>query len=150
MTIDALLLFDPSGTAITGTAASTNILDLGCQRDLGIGSPPLEVEIVIQQTFAAAGAATLNVQIQSSVDNVTWSTLVESSPIPVANLLAGRKILRMDLPADQPTLTAGIGRYLRLYYVVATGPFTGGTVLSALVLNRNSLPTYASGFNAAN
>ena len=150
MTLDALLLFDPTGTAITATAASTNILDLGCQRDLGIGDPKLEVEIVIQQTFAAAGAATLNVQIQSSVDNVTWSTLVESSAIPVANLTQSRKILRMDLPADQPVLTAGIGRYLRLYYVVASGPFTSGQVLAALVLNRSALPTYASGFNPAN
>ena len=150
MTIDALLLFDPTGTAITTTAASTNILDLGTQRDLGIGDPALEVDIVIQQTFTAAGNATLNVQIQSSVDNVTWSPLVESSPIPVANLLQGRKILRMELPADQPTLTAGIGRYLRLYYIVATGPFTAGQVMAALVLNRNSLPTYPSGFNAAN
>lgn len=150
MTIDALLLFDPTGTAITNSAASTNTLDLGAQRDLGIGEPSLEVEIVIQQSFAAAGAATLNVQIQSSVDNVTWSTLAESSPIAVANLIQGRQILRIGLPADQPAQTAGIGRYLRLYYAVATGPFTAGEVLAALVLDRPTTTTYASGFNPAN
>ena len=150
MTIDALLLFDPTGTSITVSAPSTNILDLGSQRDLGIGDPKLEVEIVVQQSFAALGAATLNVQIQSSVDNVTWSTLAESSPIAVAALTQGRQILRIDLPADQPAQTAGIGRYLRLYYAVATGPFTAGQVLSALVLNRPSTPAYASGFNPAN
>jgi hypothetical protein len=150
MTIDALLLFDPSGTSITTSAASTNVLDLGTPRDLGIGDPKPKIEIVIQQTFTAAGAATLNVQVQSSVDNVTWSTLAESSPIAVANLTQGRQLLRIDLPADQPAQTAGIGRYLRLNYVVATGPFTAGQVLSALVLDRPSTPTYASGFNAAN
>ena len=150
MILDALLVFDPSGTAITTSATSTNILDLGAQRDLGVGSPALDVEIAIQQAFAAAGAATLNVQIQSSVDNATWSTLVESSPMPVANLTLARRILRLSLPADQPTLTAGIGRYLRLNYVVANGPFTAGQVVAALVLNRPAATAYASGFSAAN
>ena len=150
MILDASLVFDPSGTAITASATSTNILDLGTQRDLGIGSPTLDVEIAIQQAFAAAGAATLNVQVQSSVDNVTWSVLVESSPIPVANLTLARRLLRLSLPADQPALTAGIGRYVRLNYVVASGPFTAGQVVAALVLDRPSPNTYASGFNAAN
>lgn len=150
MTLDANLLFDPSGTAITTTQPSTNTLDLGQARDLGIGGPQLDVEILIQQTFAAAGAATLNVQIQSSVDNAAWSTLVESSPIAVADLTAGRQILRLALPADQPAQTAGVGRYLRLNYVVATGPFTAGQVFAALVLDRPSQPAYPSGFSAAN
>ena len=150
MTIDALLIFDPSGTSITTTAASTNVLDLGTQRDLGLGNPSLEVLINIQQAFTAAGAATLNVQIQSSVDNVTWSTLAESSAMPVASLTLGRQVLRIKLPADEPALTAGIGRYLRLYYVVSTGPFTAGQVMSALVPNREASVAYASGFNPAN
>jgi hypothetical protein len=150
MTIDANLLFDPSGTAITASQASTNTLDLGQARDLGIGCPQVDVEILIQQSFAAAGAATLNVQIQSSVDNATWNTLAETAPIAVANLTAGRQILRIALPADQPAQTAGIGRYLRLYYTVASGPFTSGQVFAALVLDRPSPTAYPSGFNAAN
>jgi len=150
MTIDALLLFDPTGTNITVTAPSTNVLDLGGPRDMGVGDNIPKIEIVIQQSFAAVGAATLNVHIQSSVDNITWSTLAESSPIAVANLTVGRQILGIDLPTDQPAQTAGIGRYLRLNYVVASGPFTAGQVLAALVLNRPNPTAYASGFNPAN
>ena len=150
MTIDANLLFDPSGTAITASQASTNTLDLGQARDLGVGGPPLEIEILIQQSFAASGSATLNVQIQSSTDNSTWNTLAESSPIAATNLIAGRQILRMALPADQPAQTAGVGRYLRLYYAVANGPFTAGQVFAALILDRPSPTAYPSGFNAAN
>ena len=150
MFIDASLMFDPAGTAITNTQTSTNTIDLGSGRDLGLGNPHTEIIVSVQQTFTAAGAATLNLQIQSSVDNVNWSTLMETSPIAVSKMVAGIYLMRTTLPADQPAQTAGIGRYLRLNYVVASGPFTAGTVESALVHDRESQVGYPSGFSANN
>jgi len=150
MIIDANLQFDPTGTAVTATGPSTNVIDLGTARDMGIDDDGLEVFCIVQQTFTAAGAATLTVQVQSSVDNSTFNTLVESAAIPVAKLTLGTEILRCKLPADQPALTAGIGRYLRLEYVVATGPFTAGKVQAALVLDRQANIAYPPGVVVSN
>ncbi len=150
MIIDANLMFDPPSTAVTITTPSCNSIDLGSGRDLAVGDDALQVVVHILQTFTAAGAATLNVQIQSSVDDSTWTTLVESGALPVVDLVAGKAVLRTPLPLDQPVISAGIGRYLRLNYVVASGPFTAGTVQSMLVLDRQANPTYPSGFTVSN
>ncbi|MDA8231574.1 MAG: hypothetical protein M0006_09570 [Magnetospirillum sp.] len=150
MIIDGFLQFDPAGTAITAGGPSTNTIDLGSGRDLGIGDDALQVVVHILETFAAAGAATLDVQVQSSVDNVTWTTLVESGAIPVADLVAGKSVLRTALPLDQPAVTAGIGRYLRLNYVVATGPMTAGQVQAAVVIDRQANVAYPPGVTVSN
>jgi hypothetical protein len=85
MIIDKLLEFDPAGTLITVTAASTNVLDLhGASlipaaaskpgRDMGAGVAPGAVPrlmVQVQTTFTAVGAATLQVQIQGAPDDGT-------------------------------------------------------------------------------
>lgn len=156
MILDKLLEFDPAGTAITATATSTNILDMLQARDMGIGdhagaTPKLLV--ACQQTFTAAGAATLNIQFQSAPDNGsgapgTWTTAAESSALPLASLVAGLHLFDISLPHRQAG--AAIPRFYRLNYVVATGPMTAGTVQSELVLGRDNTPAYPSGFTVAN
>ena len=150
MILDAALQFDPSNTAVTATAPSSNTVDLGCARDVGVTEEPMAVLVVAQTSFVGPANSTLNIQIQSSVDNATFNTLIESSPIAVANLVAGTHLLRTLLPKNQPAQTAGIGRYLRLNYVVTGGPFTGGTLQAGLAGDVQANPAYASGFNAQN
>ena len=141
MIIDKYLQFD-SAAAITATQASTNVVDLSSSRDIGIGEP-LQLVCTIVTSFAAAGLATLQVQLQTSSDNATWVTLVESDLLAVANLTAGSEVLRTPL-------ALGVQRYLRLNYVVATGPMTAGAVTAELVIDRQAVAAYPSGFNAAN
>jgi hypothetical protein len=63
--------------------------------------------------------------------------------------------ISMDLPR-MPPHAAGRPRYLRLNYVVATGPFTGGTVTAFLVVDDQqnigspNLLGYAAGITIAN
>lgn len=149
MFIDKLLEFDPAGTAITATAASTNVFDLSNQRDLSIGDH-LTAVIAVQTAFTAAGAATLTVQFQGSVDNSTWTTYAQTDAIPKANLVAGATIA-LPIPAVPPH-AAGLPRYLRLNYAVATGPFTAGAVQSDFVLDRqaNNPPSYPAGITVLN
>ena len=143
MILDKSLQFD-SGAAITVTAPSANTIDLSQNRDIGIGgTPSLSVVCTVVTAFAASGAATLQVQFQTSADNATWTNLVMSDAIPVASLAVGAELLRCDVPL-------GCQRYLRLNYVVATGPMTAGAVASEIVLDREAVPSYPSGFNAAN
>lgn len=132
MILDYLTMFDVA-SAITAARASTNTIDLGCQRDLGVGEEPPAITVTAVSAFAGPANATLQVQVQSSVDNVSWSTLVETAALPVASLTTGQVLLRGLLPTDQPAATSGVGRYLRLDYVVVNGPFTAGEVTAGLV-----------------
>jgi len=148
MILDKLLQFDPAATAITVTAASTNTIDALAFRDFGVdaspGANPM-ICVTIGSAFTAAGAATLQVQVQASVDNATWTVESQTDAIPKANLTAGQ-VIRMPMPIQQPQ-SAGIPRYYRLNYVVATGPMTAGTVEADLVYVAPQLvPLGANGY----
>jgi len=155
MLIDSNLLFDPSGTAVTASADSTNVID-ACGtglpaspqgRDLGPGAKPLKARVCIQTALIAAGAATLQVQLLAAPDNGsgaagTYAILSQTDAIPKANLVAGAYIDIMIPPAPPqmdplaPDEVAGsMPRFYKLHYVVGTGPFTGGTVESMIVSN---------------
>lgn len=152
MILDKSLQFDPNPTLITVTAASTNVLDMLAQRDMSIGEEfTFWALVTVIVALTSAGATTLQVQLQGSVDNAVWATLAQSDAIPKANLVAGATI-KVPL-APQAPQSAGIPRYYRLNYVVATGPFTGGSVEADLVvagLQTNNPPTYAPGVVVVN
>lgn len=166
--MDKLLEFDPAGTAITVTAASTNIFDLhGASlipaaaakpgRDMGIGPAHLRLMVAVQQTFTAGGAGTLNVQAQGAPDNGAgapgaYVTYAETGVLALAALVINTRIFDIDWPRPTPTpvTPALLPRFLRLNYVVATGPMTAGTVQAELVLARDDLMSYQSGFTVAN
>lgn len=111
--------------AITASAVSTNVIDAGgtksptMGRDIGAGTAMYAV-LTINTAMAAAGAATLTLTLQDSDDNATFVDRVSTAAIPVADLVAGR---RVNLP-----IPPGMRRYIRGNYTVGTGPFTGGTV----------------------
>ena len=112
--------------AITVTAASTNVIDLGADRDIGKGIP---VPILVQATaaFTAVGAATLTVALQTD-DNASFSsasTVWTSTAIPKATLVQGYEIPINYVPRENE-------RYLRLYFTVATGPMTAGTIVAGI------------------
>ena len=154
MIIDGYTIFEPiAGGAITVTRASTNQLDLLAGRDLGVNPDmPIKVSIGVGATFTAAGAATMVVQIQGAPDNGSgapgaYYTLAESRPYALADLVAGTKLLPLDLPAKASTDPQP--RFLQLNYVVATGPMTAGTLNAQLTLDRSDIIYYNSGFTLA-
>jgi len=171
MILDALETFDPAGTAITVTAVSTNVIDMGIinaqqpggnqQRDMGpsySGWDSLDILIQIGTTFTATGSATLQVAIQAAVDAGgggsaqtpgTFYDQVMTGALPVANLTTGREVLRCPIPRWSVCAanTNTRPRFYRLNYTVATGPMTAGTVLSTLVgsSGRQDNHAYISG-----
>jgi hypothetical protein len=133
--------------------------------DIGIGDGVAVPKIAafVTTAFAAAGAATLQVQAQYAPDTAQWPagggyplgplgggafpppggtpgawvTAAETpaTGIPVTSLVAGAKICAFDWPPAQlPSVP--LPRYLRLNYVVGTGPFTAGVLFAGLVLQR--------------
>ncbi|TDY26298.1 hypothetical protein B0G81_6808 [Paraburkholderia sp. BL6665CI2N2] len=144
MLLDGNLLFDTQ-SAVTNSRASTNVLDLGAARDMGVGDDPsLKLLVLCPTAFTTTNAATLRVQFQASTDSVTWNTIAQSDDLPVASLGAGAKIAKMDVPNN------GLTRYLRLNYLVSTGVFSAGAVTAAIVLSRDDSPQYQANYNAAN
>lgn len=145
-----------TGDAITVTAISTNVIDLrsaGGSISVGQGGPALEDEGVsgsvflnVQVTdnaFAAAGAATLTITLESdTVAGLSSTPVVHySTPaIPKAALVIGFVAVRIMPPA------ADYQRFVGLRYTVATGPFTAGNITAWLgnAVQRNKL--YPIGF----
>ena len=126
--------------AVTTTAASTDIVDLGAARDMGNGEP-LELVILVTETVTAAGAATVTFTLETD-DNAGFSStlvLAGSGAMAKAVLTAGTEVLRVKVPLDAE-------RYLRTNYTVATGPLTAGKFTAFLAHDRQASRAYASGF----
>ena len=140
MIFDKSLLFS-NDQAVTATAASTNVVDLGVSRDIGIGTP-IEVWCSVTNTTVSAGSTTLVVDLQTDTD-VAFGTavnLITTAAIAKATLVAGYEIFKIKMPM-------GVLRYLRLNYTVAVANFSAGNFRAGLILNRQALVYPASGLN---
>lgn len=129
--------------AVTATAASTNVIDLGTARDIGNGEP-LEILVVANETFdSAADGASLTISVETDSDEGfgTAVTVQESVSIPEADLAAGEQVFKVKLAS------ADFSRYVRLNYTVAGENFTAGTLTAGLILDRQNYKTYPSGFS---
>jgi gamma-glutamyl phosphate reductase len=119
--------------AITATAVSTNVYDLGVRQapyggnaligDVGKGTP---VPVLIQVTEDFNNATSVTVALEVSANaNMSSATVVNSETILLADLKAGKQTFMQYLPNG---LT---GRYLAVRYTVAgtapsAGKFTAG------------------------
>ena len=108
--------------AVTATAASTDYIDLGAVRNVGVGEE-LWVVFTVTTTTTSGGSTTLDLVIQSD-DNTSFSSATTAqtiaSGVAKATLVAGYQI-KVNL---QPFTTAE--RYIRGYYTVNTANFTAG------------------------
>lgn len=157
MIIDGLLQFDPALSAITVTRVSTNVIDLLAQRDLGeSGDPSMKLYVGVNAAFTAGGAATLTVQMQGSSDNANWFTYAETRAFSIAELTPVGRLGVWDWPSvpvgvpGSGNISGAAPRYLRLNYVVATGPMTAGSVNAQLVLDAQTTRQYPAGVTITN
>ncbi|EPL2254531.1 Bbp16 family capsid cement protein [Klebsiella pneumoniae] len=116
MLLDQQALFS-AAQAITATAASTNVIDTGSNKDVGkYGDIPLLIQVV--EGFNNLTSLTVTVQTD---DNSAFSSAADvlSMTIPLASLLLGYKSPVITLPMKME-------RYIRLNYTVTgTAPTTG-------------------------
>lgn len=154
--LDANLIFDgtlppAAGAAITVSRASTNVLDMLANRDIGAGmAAPTGLHVKVTQAFTAGGAATLQIAYQTSPDNATFVDIMLSPIIPVASLVLGAPMFIYRVPQFQLNDTGTPNRYHRLNYTVATGPMTAGAVFAYLAAGMDqdsSNSVYTSGFS---
>lgn len=122
MLIDTLNEFSDA-QAITATAASTNVIDLGAAGD-AIGRE-LYLHVLVTADFdSGADDGTLTVALQTDTVEAFSSptTLFTTAAVLEAAMVAGYWIARVRVPA-------GNEGFLRAYYTVAgSGDFTAGAV----------------------
>lgn len=138
MILDKLLMFSEAQT-VTATAASTDVIDLGPiagdTRDIGVGYP-IEFFAQVSTTATAAGAATVQFVLETAKtsDFANSHVLIQSDAKPVADLASGSRIVTK--------VPFGVLRYLRVRYVVSTGPLTAGAFTAGLLLDVDANRAY--------
>jgi hypothetical protein len=133
--------------AITATAVSTDTIDLGVARDLGV-SGDLKWVVTVDQVFN--NLTSLEIQAISSANaNLSSANVIGSTgAIVLAQLTAGRRPIVLSLPRSLlSTLPVG-QRYIGLNYVVVGTAPTTGQVTAGLVLGVQDIgKVYASGYS---
>jgi len=119
MILDAHLKLSDS-QIVTVTAPSANIIDQGSKAD-ALGSE-LWLITQVREAALAAGAATVNFQIQSADDSgfgTNLTTHFDSGAIGKAALTLNSEPVKVRLPI-------GLRKFVRVNYVIGTGPLTAG------------------------
>ena len=111
--------------AVTVSAASTDSIDFG-QANPNVGlDDRSNMVITVDESAAAAGAATVTFSVQDSADNATFADVAVTAAIGKASLAAGQQVV-LPMPTK-------LRRYCRVYYTVATGPLTAGKFSAQIV-----------------
>jgi len=156
MILDGLLQFS-SAQAVTATADSTNVIDLGLTglptssggggaRDIGIGDDPA-MKVLVIVTTAFLTLTSLQVLFRGAPDNGSgaegsYTTMVSGPVVALAQLVVGARLLDIDVPRPAPN--EALPRFLKLNYTVGGSNATAGAVSSYLVLDRHDLPEQAN------
>jgi hypothetical protein len=140
MILDSLLKFSDA-QALTATADSTNVIDLGIDQDIGIGEPMALVVTVGVAADSTTGDETYQFQLETD-DNaaMTSSTVIGDVTVAAANLTVGDKVV---IPLGHSN-----ERYLQARYVLGgtTPSVTVDAFLQPLSMVDGTV-TYASGYS---
>lgn len=111
--------------AVTVSAASTDSIDFG-QANPNVGlDDRSNMVITVDESAAAAGAATVTFSVQDSADNATFADVAVTAAIGIASLAAGQQVV-IPMPTK-------LRRYCRVYYTIGTGPLTAGKFSAQIV-----------------
>lgn len=142
MIMDRTGLFSEN-QAVTATAVSTNVVDLGATgtpygsasaivRDIGKGEP-VPLYCGVTASFNNLTSLTISIEVDDNAGFSSATTVWTSPAYTLAQLATGAKYLLPD------TLPVGVNeRYVRLRYTVAGTAPTLGTITAGVVMSRQS------------
>lgn len=143
MYVDAQNLFSDA-QAITASAASTNLIDLGSARDIGVGQE-LYVVAVVDIGFTDAGSdSTVTVTLETD-DNAAFTSAATVQTIGTFAALtaAGSRLVARLQPS------AAWEQYVRAYYTVANGNLTTGSLTVFLTIDIQAWTAYPIGYTVS-
>ena len=137
---DAQNLFSDA-QAITAAAASTNIIDLGVARNIGVGEN-LFVVVTVDTTFADTGSnSTLTVALEGdSTTSFTPDGTQQLFIIPALAAAGARYVARIS-----PDFASNY-RYIRLYYTPNNGDLSAGAVTAFICKDPDGQTHYPKGY----
>ena len=137
MLLDAHNLFSDV-QALTASAASTNLINLGQARDIGTGENLFIVLIVDVALTDASSNSTVAVTLQTD-DNADFSSATTGQTLftIAATAAVGTKYIARIQP------DALNEQYARLYYTMANGDLTTGSVTAFITHDIDKYVAYA-------
>lgn len=132
--------------AVTATAISTNVIDLGAadtpygaaaalNQDVGKGCP---IPILVQVTAAFATLTSLTITLENSAAaGLTSPVALATETIAVADLIAGKQMFMQYVP-NGATL-----RYLGVRYTVTGSNATAGNITASITMGNQTNVTGA-------
>jgi len=143
MYVDAQNLFSDA-QAITSAAASTNLIDLGSARDIGVGET-LYLVSSVDVAFTDAGSDSTLVVTLETDDNAAFSSAVTIATIGTFGALsaAGSRLV-IKLPPG-----AAYEQYIRVLYTPVTGDLTTGSVTTFLTKDLQAFTAYPIGYTVS-
>lgn len=127
--------------AITGSAASTNALNHGVARNLGVGVPLHLVAVVTEAFTDGSSNSTVTAKCQtdsvvgfgSASDRFTFDVFAALSAV-------GTRRIRTLVDGDIDNI------YSRMYYTVANGDLTTGKISAFLTQDYEAYKSYAQAY----
>lgn len=138
MYLDANLLFSDA-QAVTAAAASTNIVDFGAARDIGVGED-LYVVVLVDVAMTDSGSdSTLAVALEC--DSTTSFTPDSTRTLFTFSAVSAIGTVKISkLGPDDINL-----RYARLYYTPAGGNLSAGSFTAFITHDVQKYTSYADG-----
>tara|TARA_R100000656_G_C3931733_1_gene124961 strand:+ start:40 stop:471 length:432 start_codon:yes stop_codon:yes gene_type:complete len=139
MYLDAQNLFDDNAAHLT-TEASTNLIDLGAARNIGVGE---DIYFVIQVDTAftdGSSNSTMTITLETD-DNASFSSATTAQTVGTfAALAAAGTRLVAKLQPEQIN-----ERFLRVKYTVASGDLSTGKFTAFLTKDLQAYTSYPDG-----
>ncbi len=139
MIFDSTNLFSDA-QAVTASAASTNVIDLGATqtpkhaanaltRDIGKGTP-IHLRAQVVTDFATLTSLTVSIETDDNEGFASAKTVIQSAAVVAADLVAGYVFPLVVVPRGT------LERYVRLYYTVGGASATAGAVTAGFVFDN--------------
>lgn len=117
--------------AVTATAVSTNVIDLGVSlRDIGVGER-IPVWIGVDAAFVGLTSLQVSIETDDAESFSAATTVAETGEVLLADLKAGYQFAIQSIPKN------ALGRYVRVNYTVA-GTGTAGTLSAGVTMGNQS------------
>lgn len=127
--------------SVTATAASTDIIDLGAVRNIGVGEELYIVFLVTTTFVGAAGTITPSLQTDDNAGFASAATVRTYDTIPTLSPAGTYRFYRLE-----PFTAAGVyERYIRVLYTVAGTLSTSG-ISGFLTHDIKAFRAYAVGY----